>query len=142
MGSDIRRGAAAAVSGGGGGGGTSVERDRLTLLRSLSRDGVGGDVILVKADGSPTADAVDNDGGGDDGQAAKFVGPAIPPDSVSPYTTSSQLLYQWCAAKASNEEMPDKVIVDVYMPHRAPLKGRELLAFLAEEEREVCLRKA
>ena len=89
--------------------------------------------------------AADDEGGNNDaggGQAAKFVGPALAPESVSPYSTSSQLLYRWCVAKASNEEMPDEVVVDAYVPHRAPLRGRELLEFLAEEEREVRSRKA
>ena len=71
--------------------------------------------------GTDSADADENEGGNkDDGQAAKFVGPSLFPDSVSPYTTSLQLLYQWCAAKAANEEMPDKILVDAYVPNRAP----------------------
>jgi hypothetical protein len=85
--------------------------------------------------GTDSADADENEGGNkDDGQAAKFVGPSLFPDSVSPYTTSSQLLYQWCAAKAANEEMPDEILVDAYVPHRAPLRGAELQEFLANED--------
>ena len=77
--------------------------------------------------GPLAADADENEGGNkDDGQAAKFIGPSLFPDSVSPYTTSSQLLYQWCAAKAANEEMPDEILVDAYGSHRAPLRGAEL----------------
>ncbi|KAL3822475.1 hypothetical protein ACHAXA_006903 [Cyclostephanos tholiformis] len=122
----------------GGGGGTVAERDKSILMRTSSKEFSGGGVVVVEPD-----DAVmDDEVGNDDEHAAKFVGPALPLDSVSPYTTSSQLLYQWCAAKALNEEMPDEVVVDAYVPHRAPLKGKELTAFLAEEERELRSRKA
>jgi cleavage and polyadenylation specificity factor subunit 2 len=135
-----RRGSAATA----GRGGAAADRDAPTLLRLSSGD--AGAVSGGADDGGAAVDAAaDDDGGNNDaggGQAAKFVGPALAPESVSPYSTSSQLLYRWCAAKASNEEMPDEVVVDAYVPHRAPLRGRELLEFLAEEEREVRSRKA
>eukprot|EP00804_Cyclotella_cryptica_P026987 CCRYP_016658-RA/>CCRYP_016658-RA protein AED:0.04 eAED:0.04 QI:46/1/0.8/1/1/1/5/107/1053 len=66
----------------------------------------------------------------------KLVGEAILPSDVSSYTTASQLLYQWCLAKAGGEEMADVVAIDVHVPHRAALAGAELKAFLAEEEAE------
>ena len=124
--------------GGGGVSGTAAERDKSILMRSSSNEFGGGGGVIVEADDAVVDDEVAND----DEHSAKFVGPALPLESVSPYTTSSQLLYQWCAAKASNEEMPDEVLVDAYVPHRAPLKGKELAAFLAEEERELRSRKA
>lgn len=97
----------------------------------------------VDGGSGPTTVAADTDDtGNDDGQAAKFIGPPLTLDLVSNYTTSSQLLYQWCAAKAANEEMPDEVLVDAYVPHRVPLRGLELQEFLAEEERELRLKKA
>ena len=66
----------------------------------------------------------------------KLVGTAIASSEVSSYTTASQLLYQWCLAKAGGEEMADEVAVDVNVPHRTALAGEELKAFLADEEAE------
>lgn len=66
----------------------------------------------------------------------KLAGTAISASDVSAYTTASQLLYQWCLAKAGGEEMADEVTVDVHVPHRAALAGAELKAFLADEEAE------
>ena len=81
------------------------------------------------------ADAEDKDGN-------QQLGPALLPGEISSYTTSSQLLYHWCTAKALGEEMPDEVSVDVYVPHRSPLSGRELQTFLAQEEEERRVKKA
>ena len=55
---------------------------------------------------------------------------------VFPYTTASQLLYEWYTAKAARKEMAVEVYVDIYVPHRALLAGGELQAFLAGEEEE------
>ena len=73
---------------------------------------------------------------GETDEDGNLLGAPISPTDVSAYTTSSQLLYAWCTAKASKEEMADEVSVDIYVPHRAPLAGNELKAFLAEEEEE------
>jgi cleavage and polyadenylation specificity factor subunit 2 len=97
-----------------------------------------GDDAVV--DGNTTNTTTDDKEG--DEQQASLVGPALQPDSISAYTTASQLLYQWCVAKASGTEMPDEILVDVNVPHRAPLKGLELQAFLAEEDREMRSRQA
>ena len=97
-----------------------------------------GDDAVV--DGNTTNTTTDDKEGNE--QQAALVGPALQPDSISAYTTASQLLYQWCVAKASGTEMPDEIIVDVNVPHRAPLKGMELQAFLAEEDREMRSRQA
>jgi cleavage and polyadenylation specificity factor subunit 2 len=123
----------------GSGGGSGEE----SKLLSQSYDSVGAIGIVaeeaVDVTASTAADTDDKEG---NEQQASLVGPALQPDSVSAYTTASQLLYQWCAAKASGTEMPDEIIVDVYVPHRAPLRGAELQAFLAEEERELRSRQA
>lgn len=66
----------------------------------------------------------------------KLAGTAISASDVSAYTTASQLLYQWCLAKAGGEEMADEVTIDVHVPHRAALAGAELKEFLADEEAE------
>lgn len=99
--------------------------------------GAIGIAIDDAMEGTTTTD--DKDG---NEQQASLIGPALQPDSISAYTTLSQLLYHWCVAKASGTEMPDEVVVDVHVPHRAPLKGSELQAFLAVEEREVRSRQA
>jgi len=52
----------------------------------------------------------------------------------SKYSTAAQLLLKWCEAKAAGDEMDDVVEVDSFVPKRAPLSGRELARFLAEEE--------
>ncbi|KAL7480133.1 hypothetical protein ACHAW6_005845 [Cyclotella cf. meneghiniana] len=57
----------------------------------------------------------------DTDEDGKIVGTAISPSDVSSYTTASQLLYQWCLAKAGGEEMADVVAIDVHVPHRAAL---------------------
>ena len=122
---------------------TAAMRENPAMVRAQSS--MDNNIVETVDGGSgPTTVAADTDDtdGNDDGQAAKFIGPPLTLDSVSNYTTSSQLLYQWCAAKAANEEMPDEVLVDAYVPHRAPLRGVELQEFLAEEEREVRLKKA
>jgi cleavage and polyadenylation specificity factor subunit 2 len=72
----------------------------------------------------------------------KLVGATLASSDVSCYTAASQLLYKWCAAKASGEEMADEIGVDTYVPHRAPLAGAELKAFLAAEEEERQMKKA
>lgn len=123
-----------------GQGSNTTENPALVRAQSSMDNNI---VETVDGGSGPTTVAADTDDtGNDDGQAAKFIGPPLTLDLVSNYTTSSQLLYQWCAAKAANEEMPDEVLVDTYVPHRAPLRGVELQEFLAEEDREVRLKKA
>jgi cleavage and polyadenylation specificity factor subunit 2 len=66
---------------------------------------------------------------------ASLIGSAIPQDqSVSEYSTAAQLLMHWGRAKLEGEEMEDVVEVDILLPHRSPLSGPELKAFLAQEE--------
>lgn len=62
------------------------------------------------------------------------VGAALRAADVSTFSASAQLLMKWCEAKASGREMADMVEIDILVPHRAPLAGAELQAFLAEEE--------
>ena len=86
--------------------------------------GVGGDDALLSSvaamiapeeavDAATTTTTTDDKEGN---EQASLVGPALLPEAVSAYTTASQLLYQWCAAKASGTEMPDEIIVDVHVP--------------------------
>ncbi len=117
------------------GGNGVIADDNLTAYNDSS--GAIGIATDDAMDGTTTTD--DKDG---NEQQASLIGPALQPDSISAYTTASQLLYHWCVAKASGTEMPDEVVVDVHVPHRAPLKGSELQAFLAVEEREVRSRQA
>ena len=122
-----------------GSGGAGEENKVMTQ----SNDSVGATGLVAEEAVDVTAStAADTDDKEVNEQQASLVGPALKPDSVSAYTTASQILYQWCAAKASGTEMPDEIIVDVHVPHRAPLKGAELQAFLAEEERELRSRQA
>mmetsp|Transcript_3593 Transcript_3593/g.10210 ORF Transcript_3593/g.10210 Transcript_3593/m.10210 type:complete len:1064 (+) Transcript_3593:243-3434(+) len=67
--------------------------------------------------------------------AAALVGSAVLAADVSSQSTAAQLLTKWCESKAAREEMADIVDVDVPVPHRSPLAGLELQAFLAEEEK-------
>ena len=69
--------------------------------------------------------------GDDDGA---MVGSAVSPENVSEFCTAAQLLSHWCQAKVEGREMEDVVEVDVPVPHRVPLAGAELKAFLAQEE--------
>ena len=117
------------------GGGSNADENLAAYNDSSGAIGIATDDVM---DGT-TTNTDDKDG---NEQQASLIGPALQPDSISAYTTASQLLYHWCAAKASGTEMPDEVVVDVHVPHRAPLKGSELQAFLAEEEKEVRSRKA
>jgi len=126
--------------------------DNLVLLTDSTRcvprgnvwfDRSGDDKKTAAANATDTAAAVvpvDENENEEDGN--QQLGPALLPSDVSAYTTSSQLLYHWCTAKAMGEEMPDEVSVDVYVPHRAPLSGRELQTFLAQEEEERRVKKA
>ena len=59
---------------------------------------------------------------------------AIPDPDVSEFTASYQLLRHWCLAQLEDREMEDSVWVDVLVPHRAPLAGVELKAFLLLED--------
>jgi len=63
-----------------------------------------------------------------------LIGTSLLPQHISPYSTAAQLLLKWCQAKLTNTEMADVVEVDVPVPHRSPLAGEELRAFLAQEE--------
>ncbi|KAK1746876.1 cleavage and polyadenylation specificity factor subunit 2 [Skeletonema marinoi] len=121
--------------------------DNLVLLTNSSRCVPRGDVwsqrIREKISGvvkeKPGLVVEDVAAADDEG---KLVGAALAPSDVSSYTAASQLLYKWCVAKASGEEMADEVGVDTYVPHRAPLAGGELKAFLAAEEEERRMKKA
>jgi len=132
--------------------------DNLVLLTNSSRCVPRGDVWsqrirekisgvvkekpgLVVEDVAAVAAAAGGAGGEADDEG-KLVGAALAPSDVSSYTAASQLLYKWCVAKASGEEMADEVGVDTYVPHRAPLAGGELKAFLAAEEEERRMKKA
>lgn len=52
----------------------------------------------------------------------------------SEWTTAAQLLSAWFQAKYEGREMEDSIMVDIKVPHRAPLAGAELKSFLASEE--------
>jgi len=56
--------------------------------------------------------------------------------AVSHLSTAAQLLDKWCDAKLLGTEMEDEITVDVFVPTRSPLEGKELLEFNASEERE------
>lgn len=126
--------------------------DNLVLLTNSGRCVPRGDVwaqrlrerkvggIVKEKAKSVVEDATATAGEADD--EGKLLGMALSPSDVSTYTAASQLLYQWCAAKASGEEMADEIGVDTYVPHRAPLAGAELKAFLAAEEEERRMKKA
>ncbi len=120
--------------------------DNLVLITDSTRCVPRGDVWFSRDDPSSTkmesrANLIAPDEGETD-EDGKLLGAALSLAEISAYTTASQLLYQWCAAKAAGEEMADVVGVDVYVPHRAPLAGTELKEFLAEEEAERRERKA
>jgi len=55
--------------------------------------------------------------------------------SNSLFSASAQLMLKWCYSKSMGVEMGDVVSVDVLVPHRAPLRGKELESFLKDEER-------
>ena len=123
--------------------------DNLVLITDSTRcvprgdvwfDRDGGKKVTSTADTTPAV--IEETAEGEDKDGNQQLGPALVAGDVSAYTTSSQLLYHWCSAKAKGEEMPDEVSVDVYVPHRAPLSGRELQTFLAQEEEERRLKKA
>jgi len=56
--------------------------------------------------------------------------------AVSHLSTAAQLLDKWCDAKLLGAEMEDEITVDVFVPTRSPLEGKDLLEFNASEERE------
>lgn len=71
----------------------------------------------------------------DDNENTMMVGAALGPDQqASKYCAAAQLLQQWCLAKWERREMDDSIFIDVQVPHRTPLAGQELKAFLAQEE--------
>ena len=74
-------------------------------------------------------DTAEDEGGGLLAGAA-----ALDESQVSEWTTAGQLLCAWVSAKAEDREMDDSIAVDVYVPHRVPLVGAELKAFLEQEE--------
>ena len=127
--------------------------DNLVLITDSTRCVPRGDVLFGR-DGDKTATSkavnkaaaavvpVEEAADAEDKDGNQQLGPALLPGEISSYTTSSQLLYHWCTAKALGEEMPDEVSVDVYVPHRSPLSGRELQTFLAQEEEERRVKKA
>jgi len=57
------------------------------------------------------------------------------------FSTAAQLLYKWCEANYLGKEMDEMVVVDVLVPHRAPLAGKDLQLFLNEEERKKKLKR-
>ena len=127
--------------------------DNLVLLTNSSRCVPRGDVWAQRIGESSRTTGVVKEktvedatttggGGGEADDEGKLVGAALAPSDVSSYTAASQLLYKWCMAKASGEEMADEIGVDTYVPHRAQLAGAELKAFLAAEEEERRMKKA
>mmetsp|Transcript_29485 Transcript_29485/g.61545 ORF Transcript_29485/g.61545 Transcript_29485/m.61545 type:complete len:1057 (+) Transcript_29485:226-3396(+) len=120
--------------------------DNLVLITNSTRCVPRGNVWFSRED--PPSNKIDSRANliasdeGETDEDGKLLGAALSSPEISSYTTASQLLYQWCAAKAAGEEMADVVNVDAYVPHRAPLAGAELKEFLAEEEAERRERKA
>lgn len=87
------------------------------------------------ASGAPQQTQQQDDAAGANNEDTDLlVGSAIAPSDVSEYSTSAQLLVKWVEAKLDGREMDDEVKVDVNVPHRAPLAGIELKAFLDKEE--------
>ncbi|CAB9501905.1 Probable cleavage and polyadenylation specificity factor subunit 2 [Seminavis robusta] len=95
----------------------------VTRQSSLSRQVSEGTAVVV-----PDEEAEDEE----EGNALR--GTAVDPDLVSTFSAAAQLLQQWCLAKWEGREMDDSVMIDVRVPHRAPLAGQELKQFLAAEE--------
>lgn len=128
--------------------------DNLVLITNSSRCVPRGDVwsqrlrekmMKKKQSGGALKEkskSVTEDAAAEADDEGKLLGMALAPSDVSTYTAASQLLYQWCVAKASGEEMADEIGIDTYVPHRAPLAGPELKAFLAAEEEERRMKKA
>lgn len=129
----------------------SENQDNAVVLTDSSRCVPRGDVGAARVLGLPSfgqkagtagqigagavaGEAVEAEEEGGEGATA-LVGSAILAADVSDQSTAAQLLTKWCEAKASREEMADVVDVDVPVPHRSPLAGVELQAFLAEEEK-------
>ena len=129
----------------------SENQDNAVILTDSSRCVPRGDVGAAKVLGLPSfgqkvgtagqigagtvaGETVEAEEEGGEGATA-LVGSAILAADVSDQSTAAQLLTKWCEAKASREEMADVVDVDVPVPHRSPLAGVELQAFLAEEEK-------
>ena len=97
---------------------------------SLSAMAAGGE-YGASTDATAATDQQDDD----DNENTMVVGTALgPEEKPSPFCAAAQLLQQWCLAKWEGREMDDSIFVDVQVPHRAPLVGQELNAFLAEEE--------
>ena len=113
-----------------------VPRGDVGAARVLGLPGLGQKVggVGQVATGAVAGEAVEAEEEGGDGAAA-LVGAAVLAADVSLQSTAAQLLTKWCEAKSAREEMADVVDVDVPVPHRAPLAGLELQAFLAEEEK-------
>lgn len=129
----------------------SENQDNAVILTDSSRCVPRGDVGAARVLGFPSfgqkvgtagqigagtvaGEAVEAEEEGGEGATA-LVGSTILAADVSDQSTAAQLLTKWCEAKASREEMADVVDVDVPVPHRSPLAGVELQAFLAEEEK-------
>jgi len=78
----------------------------------------------------------------DDNDNTMMVGRALGVDEkASKFCASAQLLQHWAHAKWEEREMDDSIDVDVQVPHRLPLAGPELKAFLAREEAKRLLQK-
>ena len=84
------------------------------------------------------------EGGRSGGEATALVGEAMGaelpsvanPNAVSHLSSAAQLLDKWCDAKLAGAEMEDEITVDVLVPTRSPLEGKELAEFNAREEQE------
>jgi hypothetical protein len=79
--------------------------------------------------GATAAAATTNDRVVEEGE---LVGSAVA--KPSEWTVAGQLLSAWATAQAAGQDMDDVVPVDIPVPHRSPLSGAELQAFLAHEE--------
>jgi hypothetical protein len=113
-----------------------VPRGDVGAARVLGLPGLGQKVggVGQAGAGAVAGEAVEAEEESGEGTTA-LVGSTILAADVSAQSTAAQLLTKWCEAKAAREEMADVVDVDVPVPHRSPLAGVELQAFLAEEEK-------
>jgi len=84
----------------------------------LRRSGSGMDTERIGSGGIPTTAAT---------------GGILP---SSHFSTAAQLLDKWCDAKLSGTEMEDEISVDVLVPARCTLEGKDLLEFNRREEHE------
>jgi cleavage and polyadenylation specificity factor subunit 2 len=91
-------------------------------------------VVAVATEPQPEETQDDNDPNNTNANSTMFLAAAIGEADVSEFTASYQLLRHWSNAQLQDREMEDSVWVHVLVPHRAPLAGQELKAFLEQEE--------